>query len=552
MAIKENKDILLNYKKYFLICGIFLVLLLALEIFSGLFIQKKSIPDEAWSVTVNGEPTNLTPGKVLIPSLQRGTVITCTAMLTDEGFTYPALVFQSVHGDLTVTSGDKTIYHFNYKLNSQSRMLLDQISLKEADLSQPISLTMVVEEGHSFSSLPNIIYTEERDGFSTFLKSRGFTFIISLFLFFAGTIGTIICSVSVALGKKLAPLIHISQFAFWSSLCIFCHMDFILLFIHNDTINSILELVSFYFAILFACLIIYPKLITTRRHRHIFKVLSLWYVGSCFLFFLLPLCTKMSILDTFSIALVILAAAVVYTIYRCFWEWFKKPERMCYPVTGLITLVFYGVFELLRIFLYSIGVSIFRTPELIILIAGLMIFTASSLIDYLVWFKQSTIQETVEESWKRFSEPNTQPGISGYQKTLALLHELQESKAQYTIITISIDNIEELKLSETPYPLLEDNFARLMYLVFSSYGITGNMGGGKFLAALPDIPEGKVQQLLRAFRVLVQRDNDNHPDAKIQFSEGYALSSDSESEEIVKICQLANNSRLVQEQQLLK
>lgn len=547
-----KRDLLLNFKKYFLICGILLILLLVLEVCSGLFVQQRSLPDEAWTVTIDGEPTRLSPGKALVPSPTRGSVITCTVNLPDKGYVYPALVFQSAHGDITVTCGDELIYSYDYAKKRAERPLLDQIPLSGADLSKPITISFVVQEGYSFSSLPNIIYTEEENGFSTFIKSRGATFTISLFLFFVGVIGTVICSVSSILGKKLSPLIHISQFTFWASLCMFCHLDFILIIIHNDTVNAILELASFYFAILFACLMIYPKLISSRKHRRLFNILTLSYVGSCLIFFSLPLFTGMSLLDTFSIALAILFAAVVYTLYRCIWQWFKQPERMSLPVTGFLALTGYTLVEVLRMFLYSLGVSIFRTPEMLILIAGILIFTSSSLIDYFIWFKKSTIQETVEESWKRFSEPNSLPGISGYQKTLALLKELEESEEPYTIITISIDNMDELKLSTTPFPVLEDNFARLLHLVFSSYGITGNLGNGKFIVAMPDMPEGKTQQLLLAFKELVRRDNANHPEAKIKYSYGYALSTDSDDAEIVRICQLANNSRKAQETKLIQ
>lgn len=552
LATKERNRILGVYKKCISLSGIFLILLLVVEIFAGAFFREKTIPDSAWTITLNGKDRNLTSGSALIPSPKRGDVLTCTALLPDVGFSYPALIFEPTRSHISVTCGDSEIYSSEDNWQGTTRPIVDQISLKDIDFSQPVTISFEILESNSVSSVPTIIYTEQSNAFAAFVKSRGITFVISLFLFFVGVIGSIICSASIVLGNKLKQLIYISQFTFWSSLCMFNHLGFILIFIPNETINSLLELASLYLAFIFACQVIYPKLLSSRKHRRQFREMTFVYLGCCLLSLLLPLFTNLHIMDTFFVTVIILAVSIIYSMYHCIRQWILLPERMSFPVTGFMILFGYAVFEELRIILHAAGISILGTPELIILNAGILIFTASSLIDYFMWFKKSTIQETVEESWKRFSEPNSEPGISGYQKTLALLSELQESKSQYTIATVSIDNVEELKKCVTPFPVLEDNFARLLYLVFGSYGITGNLGNGKYLLALPDMPEGKMKLLLRAFKELVKRDNENHPDAKIVFSAGYALSSDTEDEEITRICQLANNSRKVQEQQLLE
>lgn len=552
MVTEKEKDILAIYRKVLRLSGYLLILLLLLELGAGMLHRNTWLHDIDWTVTVNGKERNLAPGNMILPTPKRGDVITCSTNFPEEDFSYPALVFEPTRSDICVTCGDEILFDSKNVVQDAYNSLIEQISLRNADFSKPITISFTVNENNSFFSIPTIIYMEQKDGFSTFIRTRGITFVTSLFLFFVGVIGTVICSASLIFGEKLTPLINISQFTFWSSLCIFCHQGFIRIFIHNETINIILELVSFYLTILFTCLTIYPKLLSSKKHRRQANVLTFVYLGYCIATFILPLITPLRLLDTFFPTMIVLGVLLAYSLYRCVYHWTVKPERMSFPVTGFMVLLGYAIIEGLRLILFSAGLSFLGTPEMLVLCAGILIFTACSLIDYFMWYKNSTIQETVEESWKRFSEPNSQPGISGYQKTLALLKELEDSKAQYTIATISIDNIDELMLNQTPFPILEDNFARLLYVVFGSYGITGNLGNGKYLVALPDMPEGKMKQLLRAFTVLVQRDNENHPDAKIVFSYGYALSSDSEDEEIVKICQLANNSRQVQEQQLIQ
>lgn len=552
LATEERIDNLNVYKKFIRFCSFFLIFLLVLEICSSFISHGKSIPDSAWSVTLNGQPTKLAPGKAMLPIPRPGDIISCTILLPEADFSYPALVFPTTRSTITVTNNRKTLFSSETADNRTYSSGVEQISLTGADLSKPVCISFTVEESNSVFLVPDIIFTEQRSGFSSFLKSRGATLVIALFLFFTGVIGTLICSASAIFGKKLMQLITISQFTFWASLCMFCHLKFILLFIHNETINALLELASFYLALVFAYMTIFPKLVFSKKHRRIYKILTAAYFAYCIVSLVLPMFTRLHVMDTFYITLIIVIASLGYSAYHCILQWNTRPERMTFTISGFMIMLGYAIFEEIRTLLHSIGISAFRTPEMLILSFGLVIFTASSLIDYFVSFKNATIQETVEESWKRFKEPNSVPGISGFQKTLALLKELEDSKSQYTIATISIDNIDELNLSPTPFLVLEDNFARLLHLVFSSYGITGNLGNGRFLVALPDMPEGKMKLLLRAFRELVRRDNENHPEAVIRYSDGYALSSDSEDEEIVKICQLANNSRIVQEQHLLQ
>ncbi len=552
MATEERIDNLENYRKFLRFCGVFLIVLLVLEICSAGFFLEKNIPDSAWSVTINGKPTRLSPGKAILPVPRRGDIISCTALLPEADFSYPAFVFPETRSVITVTNCGKIIFSSDAASKDSYSSGVEQISLTGADLSEPVCISFTVEESNSVFFVPDIIFTEQSSGFSSFIKSRGGTLVISLFLFFVGVIGTVICSASAIFGKKLTSLITISQFTFWASLCMFCHLRFILLFIHSEIINALLELASFYLALVFAYMTIFPKLVFSKKHLRIYKILTTVYFAYCIISLALPMFTGLHVMDTFYITLIILIASLGYSAYHCILQWNTRPERMTFTISGFMVMLGYAIFEEVRILLHSAGISALRTPEMLLLTFGIVIFTASSLIDYFVSFKNATIQETVEESWKRFKEPNSIPGISGFQKTLALLKELEDSKSQYTVATISIDNIDELKLSPTPYPVLEDNFARLIHLVFSSYGITGNLGNGKFLVALPDMPEGKMKLLLRAFKELVRRDNENHPEAIIRYSDGYALSSDSEDEEIVKICQLANNSRMVQEQHLLQ
>lgn len=515
--------------------------------------QTKNIPDNEWSVSVNGVSISSGPGQILSKSLSKGDELVCTATIPDFGFAYPALVFEATTGNITVSNAGNTLY--SSKLNvskSPADALLNQISLNGADFSKPIVISIVAEENNSLFSIPNFTFVEERNGFSSFIKSRSITFVISLFLFFLGVLGTVICSASRFLGKKLMQLITISQFTFWASLCLFCHLGYILIYIPNHTINTIIELISLYLSVYFISLAVYPKLLSQKKHRLLFKKISIAYLAYCLLSLILPLFTDMKVMDTLSLTQLPVFFGIVFTIFMSIRHWKLKPDNMSFTIAGFLVFSGYVVVQALCYLLHSAGLTVFGSPEMIFLIFGILMFTACSLIDYFTWFMNSTIQETVEESWKRFTQPNSKPGISGFQKTMALLQELQDSDTQYTIITISIDNIEELNLCTIPYLTLEDNFARLLHTVFSTYGITGNLGGGKFLVALPDVPEGKVKQLLRAFKELVKRDNENHPDGVIVFSTGYAHSTDTESPEITKICQLANNSRIVEEQKLIR
>lgn len=552
MVTEEKPDNQAVFKKFFIFCGIFLVLLFALEIYSGQFMQEKLIPDNAWTISLNGEEISSAPGRMLPHALKQNETLICSAIIPDYGFSYPALVFEATKATITVSNAGKQLYSSESKTSADpSSKLLNQISLKNTDPAQPVIITITAGESNSIFSVPNFSLVEQRNGFQLFIKARVFTFVIALFLFFLGIIGTVICSASRFLGKKLLPLISISQFALWTSLCMFCHLGFILVFIQNEIVCSILELISLYLALYFILLTVFPKLLTTKKQDNIFKKAMYIYLGCCLVSLILPFFTGMSIMAPFSVMIIILVAAAVYTVYLCLKQWLSVPEKVSFSVAGFLALVVFTLAEQLRLVLFTTGIPIFNTPEMIILSFGLLIYTVCALIDYFTWFKNSTIQETVEESWKRFSQPNSKAGISGFQKTMALLQELQNANTQYTIITISIDNMEELKLNVIPFLTLEDNFARLLHTVFSSYGITGNLGQGKFIAALPDIPEGKTKQLIRAFKELVKRDNSNHPEAVIVFSVGYALSSDSEEPEVVKICKLADNSRQVDAQKLL-
>lgn len=537
-----------------MICSFILIILLVMEICAVSLIRGSTISDSAWTFSINGNTISTVTAKPLSKGLKKGETLTCTVTLPECDFVYPALVFEKTRSRVTVTNAGKTLFSSEEAESSQgySRALINQISLRNADFSQPIVISLTAEDNNSIFFIPSFQLTEQRDGFAIFIKTRIFTFFISLFLFFIGLIGTVICSASRFLSQKLKPLITLSLFTLSISIYSFCHLSFILVFIHNDILIQILELVSFYLTFILLGMILLPKLLTSKKHIRLSRKIALGYVLFSIVTMLLPLFTSLSILDTFSITVIPYVGALLFISFLCIKQWCTKPDQRTFTTAGFLMLFTFAVTEFLRILLYTAGVSALSTPEMMLLGFGVLIFVACSLIDYFIWFKNSTIQETVEESWKRFSEPNSEPGISGYQKTIALLSELQDSKTQYTIITISIDNIDELKLSPTPYPTLEDNFARLIHLVFSSYGITGNLGKGKFLAALPAVPEGKVKQLLMAFKVLVKRDNDNHPEAKIAFSTGYALSTDTDDEEIVKVCMLANNSRKVQEQQLLK
>lgn len=529
-----------------------MVLLMALEICGGLFLQDKLIPDNAWTITLNGKEIRSAPGSLLPHFLRQDDTLTCSVMIPDCGFSYPALTFETTRGNITVTNAGKTLFSSEtVKSRDPSSKLLNQIPLTEADPAYPVNISIIASKNSSIFSVPNFVLVEQRNGFQSFINARIVTFVIALFLFFIGVIGTIICAASRFLGKKLLPLITISQFTFWTSLCMFCHLGFIRVFIQNETLNSLLELASLYLAVYFALLTIYPKLLITKKEMVLFRKTTYVYLGCCVVSLVLPFIIPISIMSPFSVMIIIIIAGSIYTIYESVKQWLKKPEKMSFSVAGFLAVVAFILFEQFRIVINSAGVTLLSTPEMIIMSFGVLIFTACTLIDYFTWFKDSTIQETVEDSWKRFSNPNSEPGISGFQKTMALLQELQDANTQYTIITISIDNMEELKLSVIPFLTLEDNFARLLHTVFSSYGITGNLGNGRFIAALPDIPEGKTKQLIRAFKELVKRDNSNHPDAVIVFSTGYALSSDTENPEVVKICQLANNSRKGEETKLL-
>lgn len=553
MVIENRPDNQSIFKRFFLICGIFLALLLVFEIVSGTCLIKKNIPEDAWEISLNGKPIKATSGSMLPHYLKQGDSLVCTAIIPDCGFSYPALVFEVSSRTIQVTNAGNELYSSErFIAEDPSRTLLNQISLTDADLSQPVSIIITADKNNSIYSVPNFTLTEQWNSFSSFIQARGITFVIAIFLFFLGAIGTIVCSASRFLGKKLMPLITISQFTFWASLCTFCHLGFISVFIQNTTVSIILEFISLYLSVFFVCLIIYPKLLTTKKQEKRLRPFEIAYLSICAVSLLLPLFTRLSFMNTFYFMLILLLAVIICTLFLSIRHWLSKPDYRSFPVAGLFVFAVYVITEGLRIVLHSAGLSFLGSPEMCILSFGIVEFTACALIDYFTWFMSSTIQETVEESWKRFTQPNSKPGISGFQKTMALLQELQDSNTQYTIITISIDNIDELNLYSIPYLTLEDNFARLVHTVFSSYGITGNLGQGKFIVALPDIPEGKVKQLLRVFKELVKRDNENHPDAVIVFSTGYAASTDTESPEVVQICQLANNSRIVEEQKLIR
>lgn len=540
-------------KKIIPTCGIFIIIVLVFEITAGCHFLKKTVPNADWTVTINGEPTSLSAGSVMPLPLEAGDVLSCTSVIPDCGFSYPALIFETTDSAVSVTCGGKTLYTSSNESDADyANIMTNQVPLKEADFSKPVSISITAGRNNSIFSVPQFIYTEQKDGFATFLKARGFTAIIALLLLVTGIIGTVICSTTRILGKKLLPLITISQFALWTAICVLCHIGIIRIFIHNETVIRILTLASFYLSILFSAFIIYPELTVSKKKKHIFKMVACVYLAYCVLSLLIPEVTGFSCTDTFMVSLCIIIAIIAYTTFTCTRLWISQPEKLTYPAVGFLILVAFSIVEEIRKILHSAGLSVLGTPEMLLLNTGILTFVTCSLVDYFIQFKRSTIQETVEESWKRFSEPNSKPGISGFQKTMALLNELQDAKTQYTVATVSIDNVEELKKSVVPYPSLEDNFARLLHLVFSPYGITGNLGKGRFLVAAPDMPEGKMKQLLSAFEELVRRDNENHPEATIRYSCGYARSTDSDNERVVEICQLANNSRKAQSPQLLQ
>ncbi len=542
--MKPKNRIILNYLLISSLCVFAAIALVAIQN-SDLTRSDHITLDSSWTMEwKKGIKENIDPGKENFLVATKGDTFVLHTVIPETEMKFPVLCAYSSYCVVTAESGGKVIYEAGrdaYESGKLSGSWINQIPLDLLSPERDITITYTVAEWNAVSSLPVHYIISATDVLSDFLRREQFSFSVSVFLLFIGLIGSITGFTSLILQKKIYPLIAISSFAFWCGMQMFCGNGYILLLSQNISLNTWLYYISMYMWPLSLLAVFYFQVAKTERGIKQAKVFTILFIAYVVLVILLQVVASIHLLVLVPVYNALVFTAVVFALVGCTRRLIQTKLQTEIVNIGFIILILYYLGDLIRSFLYYLGVNSFLGNTVSSVGVGVVIFVVSSLLTYMSWLADFTRRQSEQESWAKVIERDATTGLPSKTKSMQMLQQMHANDLEYAVVILNIDNFDDIYAQggdEEVNAMLE-RYSKYVKKVFGSYGFCGRMGKSRFIVAAPEIPDAKLKQLTYVFSKYMAREKSHGTVPAIESSLGMAYSIDCENKDPLAICQLA-------------
>lgn len=505
--------------------------------------ENTTILHNNWLVTINNKnytPESLT--KFVFPSdLKKGDEIILSTVVPNFSDRYPVLIFNSSYSIITVYSGSTILYEYGKEFINKYNVGegIHKIPLDKLNKDRHISIHLTLTANSPFKSiLPMFVISADKVS-KKLISNQILMFGSSLFLVVGGFLGIIIAIFTLIQKKRAYSILTACLFAMWTGIFVICQSNLSIIFSENLIGISHIKFTAPFIMTISMTIFFILQIARTKTE----KIIAEFGIVLTFIAYVITLTLELTnnipYIYTYKyvslIFILMIIFGIVVSIRRIIYENTKK----AISAFGFLIMLFFCAADYARYSLLEHSKMTFSFLYSCLISIGATIFLITAVINYLQNY--AAFGETANE----FKDIEGFLGKEDFVEKIENLNAMQKQKnnSSYGILSFGV----EYPQVKTKAALSKVNLAIALCMkkIFGYYGYCSGLSKGHFVVAMPEIPEAKMQQLIKMFLKLLDK---QHVTDFCQISYGYGFSYETSTDKALNVCVLAENRHIVYQQ----
>lgn len=562
MNTKANKDnnekkLIKNALKVlwivFALPGFIFVLIQVDRLISKDFVSasKHILLKDNWDITINDDAYHdVSLDDFSFQAVNKGDIIVMESVLPDDWKIVEeagALRLHIKHAAVKIYIDDALIYEYGYDRMAENKTVgsgFQFIDFPKAYEGKNICIEWCVAENEAFTKLDPIRIYEWANAYKALLTENRFPMFFGNFLVIFGICLMIITMFALLFSRKYIRMYCIAFFSFCMGLWTLCYYNVILVFSIPLYSISLLEYITLYLAPL-------PILIylgeNVKQLKYEFLKIIYWILFSVQVVFdvVIVLLHLMDIVHLASalkyMQLIIMCHLLYFTVVLFLSLKSSKITNRLYLI-GVVIAGGCTAYDLLSYHQTRFSNGTF-SPIKGVSCIGVMVLIFILILVFYVELTEKLMKETERNSLLRSAYTDELTQLHNRRYCSEYIEKISGEKCfDYTVVSFDLNNLKTINdtYGHTEGDVLIKSAADVIAETFEHSGIVGRMGGDEFIAILTTANREDVEGLMKKFADNIKRKNQTH-DLNLSISYGYALSSELEEKNILKLYQMADS-----------
>lgn len=538
------------------VCYVLLSIALVLFLLNRLVSEQKDnlaprmILEKSWDVTVQGETQrNIDLNSFRCYGLYRGDVLELTTVLPEEwDYKAPVLCVPIVQTVVDVYVDGELIYQYGrerYELNKNVGNGLRFVHLDNSYKGAELRIVMRVAEDYAFSSLKPFWISDWQDVYRIVITENRLPLLLGAFLVVFGIVMSILLTAAMVYDSRFWYIFFVSIFSLCMGLWTLCYNDVLVIFSIPPHAITLIENMSLLFAPLAVVghMYVYVKQLKSFKISMVYNVLLVLQLLSTVITIILHIFDIIHSAESLNyhyVSYMFLAAFFAFLLIESARK--NTKYRTVYYV-GMAIVIITVLYELVA---YAINRYMGISSLLIkgISAMGIITFISVILLDLYhdIVLRKMEAKEKEMLLRRAYTDELTQihnrSYCSEYMKSLQ-----DEAMKEYAIVSFDINNLKDTndRYGHSAGDLLLKNAASKLEEAFSGKGIIGRMGGDEFIAVIPSADREQIERMINHFMEMIKAENAGEAKEKLSVAFGYALSTETQSDDVEQVYKLADD-----------
>ena len=434
------------------IVSLVFVVVVSMGLFTDLYTNSEypSIDfSDHWDIEIDGQVTEDTSLRVyrfphILNKGDRMVMSTTYPGEVDYRSSFGLLVYLTT---VDVYVDGKLIYTYGHEIADAGRMVgsgYHFVSVPEGSAGKNVRIVINVTEDNAFSSIPSIHIVPADMAMVDFAREHMMLLMVSVFLYVLGMVLMVGSLIGILLRNGFRQVIWVGSFSFLVGTWSMCTSKVIQLFSGNLSLNTTIEYMSLYLAIVPLFVQLYYQSVGQVRWKKIALLCCVTalvgYTGVALCLHLLDVAHMCATLLYFHIlmgvSLVILLLAAVRPLSEL-----SLSDRVMY--IGFAVLFVMGVVDLLRFLLQKYFLTNYQNLSQSVLPFGALIFIVFLIISYLIYTYNNIMEETNRKTLERLAYQDPLTGLGNRALCESRFEKLNNSERGYLIVNMDLNGLKK-------------------------------------------------------------------------------------------------------------
>lgn len=506
--------------------------------------------DDGWDIMINdSDYTDVSLNDFSFEALSKGDTITMEKKLPgDWDIVEAALRLHIRQSAVKLYIDDSLVYEYGYDrvLNNKTVGSGYQfINFPDEYKGKTIKIELYISEEQVFSKFDSIRIYSWENAYRALITENRMAMFLGSFLTIFGLSTLIITMFAMVFSQKYVRLFCISAFSVCMGLWTLCYYNVVLVYSIPLYSVSLMEYMALYLAPTPLMIYMYENVKNLKN-----KVLKVLYwillaVQVSFTIVTLALHT-MDIVHCAAtlkyMHIIIIFHLIYFTVVLIKNLKISQLTNRLYLIGMLIVVGCIG-YDLVNYYYSRYLGHTFLTLKAVSSI-GVMIFIFILIIAFYINLTQKMMKETERNFLIKSAYTDEMTQLHNRRYCSEYMDKMGSDKnAEYAVVCFDLNNLKVVNdtYGHSKGDILIKSAADVILKTFQKHGIVGRMGGDEFIAVLETSRKEEIEKLMVKFHDNVLRKNREMKDLNISIACGYALSYETEENNIEKVYQMADD-----------